>query len=74
VNRLNDVERENPLVNVVTAADAELTSTSKRLILRLVLIDYPFGEKPHFLSHFDGSCWQLSLHQPAIQGKNKPFG
>ena len=20
-----------------------------------------------------GSCWQLSLYQPAIQGKNKPF-
>jgi len=25
VNRVNDVERENPVVNVVTAADAELT-------------------------------------------------
>jgi len=42
-------------------------------LLRLVLNDYPFGENPHFLSHFDGSCWQLSLHQSAGQGKNKPF-
>jgi len=41
--------------------------------ISLVLIDYPFGEKTHFLSHFDGSCWQLSLYQLAIQGKNKPF-
>ena len=29
--------------------------------------------KTHFLSHFDDSCLQLSLYQPAIQEKNKPF-
>jgi len=42
--------------------------------LRLVLIDNPFGEKTHFLSHFDGSCWQLSLSWSAGHGKSKPFG
>jgi len=41
--------------------------------VRLVLIEGSVWEVNNFLSHLDGSCWQLSLYQPVVQGSKKPF-
>jgi len=38
----------------------------------MAILVFHFGSKQLFVT-FCGSCWQLSLYQPEIQGKNKPF-
>ena len=45
----------------------------KNQALLVLFIESSVWEVNNFLSHFYGSCWQLSLYQPVVQGSKKPF-